>query len=297
MTGMTPQLCIGCADQLGEAALWHPVTGHLFWIDLLQPRLHRLHLASNRHHTTPLDLVTPLGAIVATTDPGVLLVSHRHGLSLLEIASGATRPFADPEAGRDAISYNDAKVDRQGRLWAGTSHLPEVEPRGALWRVDGEGRAVLCDAGYVVFNGPAFSPDGRLMYASDTFARVVHVYDLDPAEPMPRNRRLFARLAEDEGYPDGLTVDSEGALWVAHWNGGRLTRFGPDGSRLLTVPVPAPNVTSIAFAGGDLRTAYVTTARDGLSAETLARFPLSGALFCFRAAVPGLAEPLFTLEV
>jgi xylono-1,5-lactonase len=290
------RIAVEACDRLGESALWHNSTGSLFWIDLLKPRLHRIDLLSGQHVTLALSLSAPLGAIVQTDDPKYLLVSHRHGLSFLNINTGATTIFADPESDRDAISYNDCKVDRFGGLWVGTSHLPETEPRGALWRVNGKGGSRLCDAGFVVCNGPAFSPDGRVLYFSDTFGRQIFAYDLDPTDGKPRNRRIFATFANSEGYPDGLTVDSSGALWAAHWNGGCVTRFAPNGTRMETLTIPAPNVTSIAFAGPELRNAFVTTARDGLDEATLAQFPLAGSLFQFDSTVAGLPEPLFVVE-
>jgi xylono-1,5-lactonase len=141
------------------------------WLDLLNVQLfvHNPGSGETEHHA--LQLQSPLGALVATTDPNTVMVSHRCGIVTYDIRNQVVAPFSDPEAGRDAVAYNDGKVDRYGRLWVGTSHLDEREARGALWCVEPDGTGTLGDAGFVVSNGPAFSPDGSKLYFNDTLAR------------------------------------------------------------------------------------------------------------------------------
>ncbi len=294
MTGV--RLFLEAKHRLGEAILWHAAGKCLYWIDLLDPALFRHDPATGGTQSFPLPLAPPLGAIVATEDADLLLVTHRQGLSLLRLSNLEITPYADPEAGRDAIVYNDAKCDRWGRLWVGSSHALEKEPRGALWCLTGGRRHALGDAGFAVANGPAFSPDGRRMYFNDSLGRQTLVYDISEADLLPRNRRVFASFAADEGLPDGVIVDSEGCLWIAHWGGARITRWSPEGERLAVHPVPALNVTTMGFAGPDYRTLYITTARDGMDAAALAAMPLSGSLFILETDVKGLSEPLMRLR-
>ena len=284
------------ANILGESAIWHAASKRLLWIDLYVPRLFIHDPVSEKTEVHEIKLRAPLGAIVATTDPDFLMITHADGISSLHIISGKTKLFAHPEAGRDAVNYNDCKVDRWGRLWAGTSHVKEKETRGALWCVLSDGTCYLGDVGFAISNGPAFSLDGKVMYFNDSLGRQTFAYDIAADDPYPRNRRVLVSYDAEEGLPDGLTVDSDDNLWVAHWGGSRITRISPKGVRLETVSIPAPHVTTVGFGGLDLGTLYVTTARDGLSENQIHNFPQSGDLFSLRPNANGVAEVLFPYD-
>lgn len=298
MSARRPAIRLLCdsADALGEAPLWHPCDGRLYWLDLTGIRLHRLEAdgtLTTRFPARP----GPLGAIVAGPAAGELVLTAPDGLWLYDWAADSLTPLCHPEAGRTAIGYNDAKVDRAGRLWIGTSDLAEQDPRGALWCWQSGAAPVLAEAGLTVVNGPAFSPDGRTLYLSDSVGRRILAFDVAPGAPVLTNRRVFASMAVDEGYPDGLTVDADGFLWMAHWDGWRVTRFSPSGERALVLPLPVPRVTSLAFGGPGLATLFVTTARVDLPAVVLAAAPLSGGLFALEPGVGGLPERPFVPSV
>jgi sugar lactone lactonase YvrE len=279
-------------DRLGESALWHPRLRTLWWIDFYGPTVHRLDPATGLRTDWKVPGSESIGAL-AFTAAGELVLALDRGLHLFDPATGAARPFADPEAGRAGIGYNDAKVDGTGRFWAGTSDTAEAEPRGVLWRVDAAGRSTLADSGFVVSNGPAFAPDSRTLYFSDTTARRILAYDLDPATGRLSTRRVFATLTLEEGWPDGLAADSEGGVWCARYGGGAVTRFDRDGRRTAEIALPVRAVTSCCLGGGDLRRLFITTGRmpDDAAAE-----PLAGALFTADVTVPGMPEPLFAPE-
>ena len=281
---------------LGEAALWHQASGQVLWLDLLKPALYRHDPGSGETTRTAVDLAVPLGALIATDDPDRVLVSAPNGLSVMTLAGEIERVLVDPESGRDEIAYNDCKMDRFGRLWIGTHHLGESAPRGALWCCDADGKVRLADAGFPVSNGPAVSPDGSVLYFNDSVGRRTFAYDLSRDAPLARNRRVFAAYSEDEGLPDGVTVDAAGGIWVAHWGGARVTRLTPDGRRDRTIALPCPNVTSVAFCGEALDRLVITTAREGMSEEELAAQPLAGHVFACTPGETGIAEPLFALE-
>lgn len=294
----TPQvtLAFDARDRLGEGVLWDPRRRVVWWIDLLAPRLHRFDPATSQHRMIEIAAEAPLGMIALTDVGGTLLLAHRCGISTLDPDTGALKPLFDPEQGRDGISYNDGKTDRQGRLWAGTCDVAEVEPRGALHVRGEDGKWLVADSGFAVSNGPAFSPDGKVIYFSDSVGKRILAYDIEPGDPRPRNRRLFAAMAMDEGVPDGLAVDVEGYLWCCHWDGWRVTRFAPDGTRALVIPLPAPRITSCAFGGPKLATLYVTSAREALDPATLAASPQSGGLFAIETKITGLEEVPFALS-
>ena len=289
------ELYIEARHRLGEAIIWHVARPRLMWIVLLDPALFEHDLATGQTQSRRLALPPPIGAIAATSDPGLLALTHRQGLSLLAIADLKLRPFCDPEAGRDAIIWNDAKCDPWGRLWIGSSHEKEREPRGALWCVKDRKTFALGDAGFAVSNGPAFSPDGRTLYFNDSAGRATLAYDITAEDPHPRNRRTLIAYAPDEGLPDGIVTDAEGCLWVAHWGAPRISRYRPDGRLIRAYRVPAGNVTTMCFGSSDLQTLYITTARDGLGDGTLAEFPGTGSVFRLKTETRGLSEHLFAV--
>ncbi|WP_239805525.1 SMP-30/gluconolactonase/LRE family protein [Croceicoccus hydrothermalis] len=186
----------------------------------------------------------------------------------------------------EATRTNDAAVDRHGRLWFGMSHEPETEPVGGLFVYDrGEVRQHL-DA-IVVPNGPAISSDGETMYHVDSPRGVVSRYRIEDGVPV--DGRLHIRIEDGDGYPDGVTLDAEGCLWVCLWDGWGVRRYDPDGRLMREIRFPCARVTKLAFGGPDRATAYVTTARVGLSEAQLREQPDAGALFAFDAGVAGLA--------
>jgi sugar lactone lactonase YvrE len=167
----------------------------------------------------------------------------------------------------------------------------EGEATGMLYRFH-HGVLAPMDSGYVITNGPAFSPDGRVLYHTDTLTRRIYAFDLGRDGALS-NKRLFIEIEEGAGYPDGPTVDSEGCLWTGLFGGWSVRRYGPDGRLLQSVRFPVANITKLAFGGETLTTVYATTAAKGLDAAALTAQPLAGGLFSFEAAVPGL--PAFAI--
>lgn len=288
----TPRLVLDCRAALGEGALWVPETGCLWFLDLLDSALFRFDPASGRHERRPLGGTAPLGCLARGPGPGSFLLARREGIFRLDPATAATSFWTDPNAGTLDVACNDGKIGPDGALWLCTDDLAEKEPRGVLWRIAPDGTAALIDAGFVVGNGPAFSSDGRTMYFADTMTGRILAYDLAPKLGEVRARRLFTQVATDTGYPDGMTVDTQGYLWVAHWGGSRITRYDPDGGIERVVAMPVPNVTSLAFAGPELTTLYITTAREGMTAAQLEAAPEAGGLYRLDTDIQGQVEPV-----
>jgi sugar lactone lactonase YvrE len=191
------------------------------------------------------------------------------------------------------MRLNDAKVDAAGRLWFGSlNHGNESQPDGRLYRWDTGRAPVEVDAGYRVTNGPTFSADGRTLFHTDSVRATVYAYDL-AADGALSGKREWLRFGADEGFPDGMTTDAAGRIWIAHWDGARVTQRDAAGVVLRTLALPVPRVTNVAFGGAGCSDLYVTSARVGLDAAALDAAPLSGGLFVVRGVGPGRPPQAF----
>lgn len=276
---------------LGEGPIWSPRDNALYWVDILAPALHQLDATSGQQRETPLGSMVSMVVPMAS---GGLLLATPAGLMAMAPDSGRMTLFAHPESTRPGNRYNDGKCDRRGRLWVSSMDMGAMPNRGNLFRVDPDGSWEKVDSGFTVPNGLGFSPDNTRMYFTDTFRKTIYEYDFDLAAGRIAHRRPLVVFGTAEGKPDGLTVDAEGCLWVAVWDGWELVRFAPDGRELMRVRLPVPRPTSCCFGGADLGTLYVTSASVRLGTQALASAPLSGALFALDVpGVRGLPETPF----
>ncbi|RKN11561.1 SMP-30/gluconolactonase/LRE family protein [Streptomyces radicis] len=266
----------------GEGSRW---TGdRLVLVDLLAGRL--LSAPDEPGPLTELLRVDePLGAVAPVAGhPGRWIAAVGRGLALLG-PGGATTWLARPEAGTPAPSrMNDGVADPGGRFWAGSMACDGTPGAGSLYRVDHDLTVTRVLEGITIANGPAFTPDGRLMYVADTAAGLVRRYPVDPDSGELGVPEPFLTVPADEGGPDGMTVDREGALWVALWGGAAVHRYLPDGTLDHGLPLPARQPTSVCLGGADGHLLHITSATTGLDAPT----PDDGALFTARVPVPGV---------
>ncbi|MFK4594078.1 SMP-30/gluconolactonase/LRE family protein [Streptomyces pristinaespiralis] len=268
---------------LGEGPTWDPAAERLLWVDILRSRLHTYAPATGRR--TVMATGQHVGAAKPRADGG-LVVNLRDGVGLYD-SDGAFRWLhRDPVAGRRA---NDAAVAPDGSLWTGTMRYDEAPGGGTLTRTAPDGTATTVLADVTVSNGTGWSPDGRRMYYIDSPTRRIDVFDLRPGDPLPVNRRPLAVVEDGAGYPDGLTVDADGCVWVALWDGAAVRRYTPEGALDRVVELPVRRPTSCAFGGAGLTDLYVTSARKGQAAP----HPLSGSLLVVPGAGHGLVQPAF----
>jgi xylono-1,5-lactonase len=272
-------------DRLGEGPVWVPERGLLFWVDIEAPTLNWLDLADGATGTRPFP--EPLGWIIPRAGRRDFIVGLKSGFATYDLEADRLVPIGDPEPDDPDNRLNDAKVDGAGRIWAGSMHQAETALSGSLHRLDPDLTWRRMDTRYGVANGPTFSRDGRILYHSDSAARTVYAFDL-AADGALTGKRPFLRFPGDWGWPDGMTTDDEGCLWIAHWGGGRLSRFDPAGRLMRAIPLPAPNITSCAFAGPGLDRLFVTSASRG--AEHVKE---AGALFELDVGVIGLPPRAF----
>jgi D-xylonolactonase len=271
------------AARLGEGPIWSSRERAVWFVDIKGHCIHRYDEATRA--TLSWQAPQDVGFIVPASGQR-LICGLKSGLHLFAPQDGSFQLIAAVDSDRPRNRLNDAHVDAAGRLWFGTMDDEEVSPTGALYRFDARGLQ-CCDEGYVITNGPATSPDGRTLYHIDTLERVIHSFDL-AADGSLSTRRVFARIAETDGYPDGPAVDAEGCVWVGLYGGWGVNRYSPRGELLSKVSLPVANCTKPAFGGADLRTLYVTSAWKGLTDEQRAQQPLAGGLFAVRVATPGL---------
>ncbi|MER5181256.1 SMP-30/gluconolactonase/LRE family protein [Streptomyces sp. NPDC002896] len=280
---MGVELAVREYAELGEGPTWDADAGRLIWIDILQSRVHTYDPADGRR--TVMVTEQHVGAAKPRAGGG-LVVNLRDGVGLYGPDGGDFRWLhRDPVPGRRA---NDAAVASDGSLWAGTMRYDEAPGGGTLTRITGDGSTQVVLDDVAVSNGTGWSPDGRLMYYIDSPTRRIDVFDVEGAERVV-NRRPLAVVEDGAGFPDGLTVDAEGCVWVALWDGGAIRRYTPDGELDCVVELPVRRPTACAFGGADLTDLYITTARTGLEAA----HPLSGSLLVVPGVGKGLAHPVF----
>jgi sugar lactone lactonase YvrE len=283
-------------DRLGESALWHPRERAIYWADFYGPVLHRLPRGGKTVESWVIQGSSTIGSF-AFASGGRLILAIECGLTLFDPTTGRFELFGDPNAGRAGVAYNDGKVDRSGRLWIGTFDIAETDPRGLLYCIGRDGHVTVADSGFVVCNGPAFSPDGGTLYFSDTVGRRILAYEIAGDPPRLLNRRLFAAVAAVEGAPDGLTVDAAGDVWCALYGAGRIARYAPSGSLKASYRLPCPAVTSCSFGGERLSTLFVTTGWSPGVQRPEDEPASGGALFAIEVDAQGLPEPEFDAAI
>ena len=275
---------------LGEGPLWVSSENAVYWVDILSNRVHRYTLSDKVHKTWQLDFaVTSL----VECEQGGFACTVRDGYALIDLETGTIDPIAMPESQIPNNRFNDGKVDAYGRYWAGTMDDKAVQESGSLYCLKPDLSLYTMDEKYIITNGPTFNADSSIIYHTDSIKKSIYAFDLSKNGEIS-NKRVFIQLKDDaEGAPDGMTVDSEDCIWLAHFGGARITRYSPNGEILQVIPMPVPNVTSCTFAGNNLDTLYITTAKVGIADEDLSKYPLAGNLFSYKTGVTGLPTPKF----
>lgn len=278
---MSAELILDAGAKLGEGALWDHGRQRLLWVDIEAGQVHLFDPVSGG------DDAINMGQMVGTAVPraagGLVLGLHR-GMAALDVQTHEVSFLADPESHLPDNRFNDGKCDPAGRFWAGTISSRR-RPDASLYCLDIDLSVRRVLGGVINSNGIAWGLDGKTMYYIDTGTRRIDAFDYRIETGEIGNRRTVVEVPEEEGKPDGMTIDGEGLLWVAHFGGGRVNCWDPANGRLVqSVFVPASRTTSCAFGGPDLDTLYITTARTGMTDDELAAEPHAGGIF---AAQPG----------
>lgn len=274
--------------EVGESPVWDEESGSLWWVDLLRGELHRL---DRERRGAKIGSVRQSLGFIVPFEPGSFVAGVRDGIGILT-EDGRFNLVRPIEADRPGFRMNDGKCDRQGRLWAGTMSDASHQ-HGRLYRVSDDWTEELFRDEMGVPNGLGWSPRGDIMYLADTGAKRLEIWAYDTAVGRPTTLLQAVVFGENDGGPDGLTVDLEGCAWVCLWGGHQIRRYAPSGDLLESVEIPAWNVASCVFGGSNYRDLYVTTARYGLSPAEINRWPLSGSIFRIRPDVGGYPADMF----
>ena len=280
---------------LAEGPVWDTRTGALWFTDIQNSELLLYHWGSGTLRRFALP--ERLGSIGLTSDPGKLICAFASGFAKFRPATGECQWLHRIEPEYRGLRMNDGRMDRFGRFWAGSMVENEAQAppeRGSLYlldRSDGLAAEKMLE-GISISNSICFSPDGRFLYFADTPTQEIVRYTCPPDKGALSGRVSFARL-NARAYPDGSDVDAAGRVWNAEWGSGRVTAYEPDGSIFAQIDLPVSQASCVAFGGPALDLLFVTTAREGLSADRLTREPHAGDVLVYQTGVKGLAAPVF----
>lgn len=265
---------------LGEGPVWDAKRKMICWVDILNGIIHQYAPEQKRH--TTISVHEMIGSFAICTN-GDFIAALKNGFAFIDSINGEIKMLANPEAHLPSNRFNDGKCDPAGRFWAGTMSLTEGPNAGAVYVANRDLSITKKFEGVTISNGMAWSIDHKIFYYIDTPTWEVVAYDYDKDAGHIYNKRVVINIAKEDGYPDGMTIDSDGMLWIAHWDGWQVTRWNPLArEKLHHIKLPVARVTSCTFGGENLEDLYITSAKVGLNEEEIKRQPLAGSLFVIR---------------
>ncbi|WP_114325660.1 SMP-30/gluconolactonase/LRE family protein [Candidatus Colwellia aromaticivorans] len=302
---MNKVTCIWDAKaQLGEGAVWHEGEQALFWVDIINSKLHRYKVDKQRievHKTWAFS--NNISSVVPCAEGG-LLATFRDGVAHINLKNSQVIPLCELEKELVDNRFNDGCADTRGNYWFGSMDDKQTDASGAFYRFNAHSNdnadndtdtnkqvEKLTQLGEIcITNGPTFSQDGHWLYFTDTMAGKIFRARLGDDGAIGK-KELHIHFTQDQGHPDGMCCDTQGHLWVCHWGGARVSRFDSKGNLVSAIKLPVPNVTKCCFGGPNLNTLYITTAATGLSEAQLQETPLAGGLFAIELEQQGFVYP------
>ncbi len=261
---------------VGEGPVWNNKRKVLHWVDVIGPHIHTF--SPKESTLASFKLPHIVSAILPTANDRLIAVTEK-GIALLNENSGELDFMSNPESALPSNRFNDAKTDTRGRIWAGSMNRKANEGTGSLYKFDTPFTASRMDTGFKVSNGLGWCPRNKTMYFTETVSATIFAYDFDKDTGDIKNRREFLKFDIKNGKPDGICVDCDGNVWVAFWDGWRVSGYTSKGEFFRDIRVPVPRVTSCCFGGQDMKRLYITSASAGLNEEQIQQAPLSGSLF------------------
>jgi sugar lactone lactonase YvrE len=289
---MKAELFIQSDNILGEGPVWDAKQNELLWVDIERKLLCFCNV--NTGDVSNIELDSRIGTAVPTAHSAEYLLALQSGLKIYNRKTCKYQLISDPEKDINNNRFNDGKCDPMGRFWIGTMDINAKPAKGNLYCLDQDLNISKKLQNLSISNGMAWSIDHRKMYFIDTATHKVVCFDYDSVTGNIENSHIVIHVPHSHGAPDGMCIDSEGMLWIAHWGGGNVSRWNPfTGELLQKVDVPAPHVTSCCFGGENLDTLFITTAKSGMSEELLKQYPYSGSIFSITPGIKGYLPSYF----
>lgn len=277
-------------NTLGEGPVWNAKAGKVFWVDITDRWLYSYDPENGE--TNRVRTPGQIGSYAFCDDSDEMIVGMEDGFHFFNPTTGESRKITDVEADVQGTRMNDGKADPAGRFWCGSIHEvsdpKDRRPIANVYRLDEKLEPQLIMDGIKTSNGFAWSPDAKTMYFTDTPTLTIRAFDYDVETGEATRGRVFAEIPQNAGRPDGAAVDMDGYLWSGHFAGSCVTRYAPDGSVDKVIEIPALNVTSVCFGGKDMKTLFITSAREDMTDAEMEALPLSGGLFVLETEVPGV---------
>ena len=285
---MKPEHVIACQNIVGEGPLWNAREQAIYWVDIDGKKIQRYYPDTKSYEMFDMPIKI---CLMAFRSKGGMILGAEDGFYFWDPSNKKLDFISHPEKGKTEARFNDGKVDRMGRLWAGTMTFQGAS--SSLYRMDADLSVHQMESGVTISNGVGWSPDNKIMYFVDSIRYVIYSYDFNFEKGTLFNRRVFVQLSESFGIPDGLTVDSEGYVWVAIYGGWKVMRYDPSGKVAAEIACPVSKPSSCMFGGKDYDELYVTTISEGLTVEDKSKQPMAGDLFMIKTEVKGQPEPDF----
>ena len=280
------RLVLDTQSIVGEGPIWDSSRQVLIWVDVFAKQMH---LFDPQSATDRVIIFDQMPTAVVPRKSGGLMLALEHGFAAFDVDAEKLELWSDPESDIPGNRFNDGKCDPAGRFWAGTMTYDGSEPTGALYCLDTDRSVTKKVTGVYISNGIAWTADRKTMYYVDSMTHGVDAFDYEIDSADITNRRRIIDIPQDEGIPDGMTIDTDGNLWIAQWGGKCVSHYDPATGKLIDkVTVPATNVTACWFGGPHLNRLYITTAREAVPEEELAGQPQAGGLFCAEPGAKGL---------
>ncbi len=274
--------------RLGECPVWDADRQQLFWVDVYNHRVHQFDPATQTDRSFNTGNVV---SAIALTHSNPLLIAQGDRLDLLNLETGDLTPVYQTTFPFPNTRFNDGKCDPQGRFWIGS--ISEAPEQAELYRFDPDGSWHVMETGLTISNGLGWSPDGSTFYLTDSAKHRIYAYRFDGGTGEIGDRRILIDLTAEGVEPDGLTIDSQGNIWSALWNGWCIACFSPAGNELQRIRLPAQRPTSVTFAGADLTEMYITSASIGLSQKEIQQQISAGDLFHLKMPMTGMSTQRF----
>jgi len=286
-------------NRCGETPIWDFRSNRLVWNDQNSNLVYEYDPLKNQSEIISREL---MAACIALNGESGFAFAGSSGFHLWEKSGKYTTILSEDESG--PLCFNEMLSAPDGSVYANTMYWNEtsMEKTGKLYKIACGGKVIILDENFELANGMGFSPDNSLLYLADSARRLIYMYDVDAADYKVRNRRVFATVPDDEGIPDGLTVDAEGFVWSAQWYGSQVVRYDPEGKVERRIAVPAKQVSCIGFGGQDLTDLYITTAGESWPSALMPKAydpsngNIGGALYRLRTDIVGKREYIANLS-